>query len=400
MSRLSRRIAVRGFTLVELLVVMAVIGILVGTLLPAVQMAREAARRSQCSNNVRQIGIALQAHHSRFGSFPPGLPNCKPFAAGANIDTKMMEWAKVSSVESGADCVGPNWLTAILADLDEIQLYEQLKNCLTNPSIQNVCLQCTNEVQGKFNQDSLLGTYTPKVLACPSAEAAGSEFKFMRTVGGGDMPQGGFGLSKGSYAGCFGNRFYLSYHKAETVSGVGYGGPTAAGVFGVVEVNNPTATGGTSSVIDRKWMIKSKEGVREGDILNGMSKTIAVAEVVPTASELDARGVWMWGGMGGSVFTAFYEPNPIDVDVLPLCDETANYAPSDPMRCDTSPTGNFMNDAIDVHAAARSEHPQGVVAGMADGSVHFVGDDIEVEIWQALSTIAGSRTENSRGLPD
>jgi prepilin-type N-terminal cleavage/methylation domain-containing protein/prepilin-type processing-associated H-X9-DG protein len=76
MAKRRRRLRLSGFSLVELLVVITIIGILISILLPAVQAAREAARRAACSNNLKQIGIGLQNYHLSHGCFPPGCSDC------------------------------------------------------------------------------------------------------------------------------------------------------------------------------------------------------------------------------------------------------------------------------------------------------------------------------------
>lgn len=113
MSRKRWLLECGGFTLVELLVVIAIIGILVALLLPAVQTAREAARRSQCSNNLKQIGLAMLNHESTHKVFPAGRYGC---------DATNTPDCDAFSVQQR---VGPSAFVNILPQLEEDALYEQ-----------------------------------------------------------------------------------------------------------------------------------------------------------------------------------------------------------------------------------------------------------------------------------
>src|SRR6187401_1545370 len=118
MSMVSRRSVRAGFTLIELLVVIAIIAILIALLLPAVQQAREAARRTQCKNNLKQLGLALHNYESAFGVFPPGWVASQGLTyppGGANSTT-------------GVDGHGSwSWAALVLPYVEQASLFNTLR---------------------------------------------------------------------------------------------------------------------------------------------------------------------------------------------------------------------------------------------------------------------------------
>ncbi|MDP6554755.1 MAG: DUF1559 domain-containing protein, partial [Pirellulaceae bacterium] len=131
----------RGFTLVELLVVIAIIGILVALLLPAVQAAREAARRMSCSNNLKQIGIALHNYHDTYKTFPPDA-----IWWGGNRKTGLSRTTNNAGVSGGQR--NYTWIALILPFMEQQPLHDRIdfkvpglrQNIGNNTELQSVVL--------------------------------------------------------------------------------------------------------------------------------------------------------------------------------------------------------------------------------------------------------------------
>src|SRR5262245_8819831 len=140
------RMRKRGFTLVELLVVIAIIGVLVALLLPAVQAAREAARRMQCSNHLKQIGLALQNYHDVFQSLPFGA------RARCVSTTSANTCAKVNGV-TPQQTWGPSWYVGVLPFAEQKPLSDLIEAAMVrfpdlsdlNKNINRVAFNCNNQ---------------------------------------------------------------------------------------------------------------------------------------------------------------------------------------------------------------------------------------------------------------
>jgi prepilin-type N-terminal cleavage/methylation domain-containing protein len=346
---LCQRPVRRAFTLVELLVVIAIIGILIALLLPAVQSARQAGRRTQCSNNLRQIGLGLQNHYNAYKSFPPGLPN-----AALNL------WV-AGGTQVGAVCQGPNWLANILPQIEESTLAQNIVHCMdgggADPGF-SVCDDCEHDANGN------VGRTTLPFMICPDAPI------MTYLINNWHLEH----LAKGNYAGNFGADTYMSFQS-----------PKLAGLFGIVDLGAKIATVGDANCValGRTRMGWGK-GMKNKDVTDGTTHTLAASEVIGWDNYYDGRGVWLAPAMGASSFTGRTTPNSDTNDVIPLC--YLGIPTDNPLHC----TQNQADG--NVFAAARSRHPGGVEAVFADASTHFEADSVDPTVWRALSTIAGGET--------
>ena len=321
---MMKRFGRRGFTLIELLVVIAIIAVLVALLLPAVQQAREAARRSSCKNNLKQLGLALHNYHDTYRTFPPGRVR-----------------NTYSGISSAWYTGNISWMARILPFVDQGPLYNQVDWNMGQGSSGTDGDDGANGANPNGARRQSIPAYR-----CPSDPGSGG-IPWTDPTGTqvtGATPNGGYAPT--NYAGSVGNDWRLR------------SGTATKGIFGQ----------------------NSKIGLR--DVLDGTSQTLIVSEIVigfprlstndngsgvcPTSGSKDTSSTRQAG------FSWFYTYFPHSAHFNTFV------PPNNNLFYDCGVNSDRMN------SASRSLHTGGVQSLLCDGSVRFISENIDRGTWQNL----------------
>ncbi len=378
MSRLQRRN--RGFTLIELLVVIAIIAILIALLLPAVQQAREAARRTQCRNNLKQIGLALHNYHDVFLSFPQAF----------NVD------AEVAGAINGT----PNmscWSLSILPYIDQGNLYNQITTSGGGLTV----VGGTTNTQAKPTISGFL---------CPSVPRSGGNSFTTGFAAGQIIPVAGFPS---------GADLFLDAAPLDYISFRGIGDDIGTAVSGNTSINHPANRGvlfggalvvnggsGFAGMFTGNQQTGTKN--RIGEVTDGTSNTImisehALREVVHRGGKPstvhDEIGVNApsynpnsWGLFGAGSSSVLGVPFGGPDDALPPGAAAAtdfDFGGSCTVNCT-----NGVDQGYDV-AGPYSFHEGIALVLNADGSVTGVSENIDLVVFGSRVTRAGGEVSSA-----
>ncbi len=334
---MARR-STHGFTLIELLVAIVIIAILVSLLLPAVQQAREAARRTHCRSNLRQIGIALQNYHDVHRTFPIGCAH----SSGAGFSPTGF---------------GPSWWVGLLPYLEQSSLFNKFDTETPNNG-----WAVTSPTNGQAANGVIVSA-----MHCPSSPLDTS------------VNVGGFRISLPSY--------------------VGISGATSEGGFSETRINPCCITDFNSGLIAAGGVLIPNNIVRIRDVVDGTTSTICVGEI--SADAVDSLGNrfnitagypsgWFTGTNSSGTPPFFRNPFSAIFPPPPCYNlTTVRYPPG---------TNNYDLPGVHENHGANnpllSAHDGGIFCLFTDGSVQFISDSIDMTTYRRLATRDDGNTVN------